>query len=114
MRILIIEDEAPLREQVVAQLREQGYAVDAAADGRTGLYLGQEYPLDAAIVDLGLPDLPGIEVIRRWRSAGRKFPILILTARGRWQDKVEGLEAGADDIWSSRSIPKNCWRGCGR
>lgn len=97
MRILIIEDEAPLREQVVAQLREQGYAVDAAADGRTGLYLGQEYPLDAAIVDLGLPDLPGIEVIRRWRAAGRKFPILILTARGRWQDKVEGLEAGADD-----------------
>ncbi|MFZ4792169.1 MAG: response regulator transcription factor [Candidatus Competibacteraceae bacterium] len=97
MRILIIEDEAPLREQVIAQLREQGYAVDAAADGRTGLYLGQEYPLDAAIVDLGLPDVPGIEVIRRWRAAGRQFPILILTARGRWQDKVEGLEAGADD-----------------
>lgn len=97
MRILIIEDEAALLERVTAQLREQGYAVDSAADGRTGLYLGQEYPLDAAIVDLGLPDLSGIEVIRRWRAAGRKFPILILTARGRWQDKVEGLEAGADD-----------------
>jgi len=97
MRILIIEDEAPLRERVTAQLREQGYAVDTAADGRTGLYLGQEYPLDAAVVDLGLPDLSGIEVIRRWRAAGRRFPILILTARGRWQDKVEGLEAGADD-----------------
>jgi two-component system response regulator PhoP len=97
MRILMIEDEAPLLERVTAQLREQGYAVDTAADGRTGLYLGQEYPLDAAIVDLGLPDLPGIEVIRRWRAEGRKFPILILTARGRWQDKVEGLEAGADD-----------------
>ncbi len=97
MRILIIEDEAPLREQIVAQLREQGYAVDAAAEGRTGLYLGQEYPLDAAIVDLGLPEVPGIEVIRQWRAAGRTFPILILTARGRWQDKVEGLEAGADD-----------------
>ena len=97
MRILIIEDEAPLLERVTAQLREQGYAVDTAVDGRTGLYLGQEYPLDAAIVDLGLPDLPGIEVIRRWRAAGRKFPILILTARGRWQDKVAGLEAGADD-----------------
>ncbi len=97
MRILIIEDEAALLERVTAQLREQGYAVDSAADGRTGLYLGQEYPLDAAVVDLGLPDLSGIEVIRRWRAAGRKFPILILTARGRWQDKVEGLEAGADD-----------------
>ena len=97
MRILIIEDEAPLLERVTAQLREQGYAVDTAADGRTGLYVGQEYPLDAAIVDLGLPDLSGIEVIRRWRAEGRKFPVLILTARGRWQDKVEGLEAGADD-----------------
>ena len=97
MRILIIEDEAPLLERVTAQLRAQGYAVDTAADGRTGLYLGQEYPLDAAVVDLGLPDLSGIEVIGRWRAEGRRFPILILTARGRWQDKVEGLEAGADD-----------------
>ena len=97
MRILIIEDEAALRERVIAQLREQGYAVDSAADGRTGLYIGQEYPLDAAVVDLGLPDLSGIEIIRRWRAAGRTFPVLILTARGRWQDKVEGLEAGADD-----------------
>ena len=97
MRILIIEDETALRERVTQQLREQGYAVDSAADGRTGLYLGQEYPLDVAVVDLGLPDVSGIEVIRRWRAGGRKFPILILTARGRWQDKVEGLEAGADD-----------------
>ena len=97
MRILIIEDEPPLLERVTAQLREQGYAVDTATDGRTGLYIGQEYPLDAAVVDLGLPDLSGIEVIRRWRTTGRKFPVLILTARGRWQDKVEGLEAGADD-----------------
>ncbi|HOW62102.1 MAG TPA: response regulator transcription factor [Candidatus Contendobacter sp.] len=97
MRILIIEDEAALRERVTTQLREQGYAVDSAADGRTGLYIGQEYPLDAAVVDLGLPDLSGIEIIRRWRAAGRTFPVLILTARGRWQDKVEGLEAGADD-----------------
>ncbi len=97
MRILIIEDEAALLERVTAQLREEGYAVDTAADGRTGLYVGLEYPLNAAVVDLGLPDLPGIEVIRQWRAAGRKFPVLILTARGRWQDKVEGLEAGADD-----------------
>lgn len=97
MRVLIIEDEAALLERVTAQLRGQGYAVDSAANGRTGLYLGQEYPLDAAVVDLGLPDMSGIEVIRRWRAGGRKFPVLILTARGRWQDKVEGLEAGADD-----------------
>ena len=97
MRILVIEDEAPLLERVTAQLRDQGYAVDSAADGRNGLFLGQEYPLDAAVVDLGLPDLSGIEVIRQWRANGRRFPVLILTARGRWQDKVEGLEAGADD-----------------
>jgi two-component system response regulator PhoP len=97
MRILVIEDEAPLREQVVDRLRVQGYAVDAAADGNAGLYLGKEYPIDVAVVDLGLPGLSGIEVIRGWRQAGRRFPVLILTARGRWQDKVEGLEVGADD-----------------
>jgi two-component system response regulator PhoP len=97
MRVLLIEDELPLQEQVHARLRSQGYAVDAAGDGHTGLYLGMEYPIDLAVVDLGLPDLSGIEVIKRWRQSGREFPILILTARGRWQDKVEGLEAGADD-----------------
>ncbi|MCP5426598.1 MAG: response regulator transcription factor [Gammaproteobacteria bacterium] len=97
MRILIIEDERPLQEQVHTRLRSQGYAVDAASDGHSGLFLGMEYPIDLAVVDLGLPDIGGIEVIKRWRKAGREFPILILTARGRWQDKVEGLEAGADD-----------------
>lgn len=97
MRVLIIEDEAPLREQIIVRLRSQGYVVDASGDGKEGLYRGNEYPIDLAVVDLGLPDLSGIEVIRRWRSADRSFPILILTARGRWQDKVEGLEAGADD-----------------
>ncbi|MEZ5584963.1 MAG: response regulator transcription factor [Candidatus Competibacteraceae bacterium] len=97
MRILIIEDELPLQTQIDSCLRSQGYAVDSASDGNTGHYFGMEYPIDMAVVDLGLPDLSGIEVIKRWRSAGRHFPILILTARGRWQDKVEGLEAGADD-----------------
>lgn len=97
MRILVIEDEKKLQEQLVARLREQGYAVDAASDGKTGLYLGNEYPIDMAVVDLGLPDLPGTHLIRTWRQEGRRFPVLILTARGRWQDKVEGLEAGADD-----------------
>ena len=97
MRILLIEDEIHLREQVTQQLQKQNLTVDAAADGEEGLYLGLEYPYDVAIIDLGLPKLPGIEVIQQLRSAGKEFPILILTARGRWQDKVEGLESGADD-----------------
>ena len=97
MRILVIEDEAPLREQLRERMRLQGYAVDAAEDGEEGLFLGQEYPIDVAIVDIGLPGMSGIDVIREWRKAGRSFPILILTAHGRWEDKVGGLEAGADD-----------------
>lgn len=97
MRILVIEDEVTLQEQLVARLREQGYAVDTASDGKTGLYLGNEYPIDMAVVDLGLPDISGTHLIHTWRKGDRRFPILILTARGRWQDKVEGLEAGADD-----------------
>jgi two-component system response regulator PhoP len=97
MRVLVIEDEAPLREQIVGALKGNGYAVDATGEGREGLYLGNEYPVDVAILDLGLPDLQGLEVLRGWRQAGRSFPVLILTARGRWQEKVEGLEAGADD-----------------
>ncbi len=97
MRILVVEDEASLRAQLEAQLRKAGYAVDSAADGEDGFFLGRENPFDLAVVDLGLPKLSGIEVIQRWRAAGRRFPVLILTARGRWQDKVEGLNAGADD-----------------
>ncbi|MBI2779622.1 MAG: response regulator transcription factor [Gammaproteobacteria bacterium] len=97
MRILVIEDEASLREQLLTRFREDGYAVDAASDGEEGLYLGSEFPFDVAVVDLGLPKLSGIEVIQRLRAAGKTFPILILTARGRWQEKVEGLEAGGDD-----------------
>ena len=97
MRALIIEDEAVLREQLVEQLEGAGYAIDAAADGDEGLYLGNEYPFDIAVVDLGLPKLSGIDVIKEWRKAGKSFPVLILTARGRWDEKVEGLEAGADD-----------------
>jgi two-component system response regulator PhoP len=97
MRILVIEDEQALREHLRTRLQETGFAVDAVGDGDEGLYQGSEYPYDVAVVDLGLPGLSGIEVIRRWRQAGRDFPVLILTARGRWQEKVEGLEAGADD-----------------
>ncbi len=97
MRILIVEDEATLRRQLAEQLRKAGYAVDEAEDGRDGEFKGLEYPLDLAVVDLGLPDCDGVDLIRSWRAAEKRFPVLILTARGRWQDKVSGLEAGADD-----------------
>lgn len=97
MRILLIEDEAALRRGVAAALDDTGATVDEAGDGEEGLYLASEFPFDLAIVDLGLPRLPGLEVIRRLRAKGSSLPILVLTARGRWQDKVEGLEAGADD-----------------
>jgi two-component system response regulator PhoP len=97
MRLLLIEDENELRAQLRSGLQAAGYAVDCGADGEEGWFLGGEYPFDLAIVDLGLPKLSGIEVIKRWRSRGIGFPVLILTARDRWQDKVEGLNAGADD-----------------
>ena len=97
MRVLIIEDEATLRQQLESRLQKEGYAVDVASDGEDGLYHAEEYPIDAAIIDIGLPKLSGLEVIQRLREVGKTFPILILTARGRWQEKVEGLESGADD-----------------
>lgn len=97
MRVLVVEDEPALREQLAHELRRAGYTVDVAADGAEGLYAVTEYPIDVAIVDLGLPKLSGLDVIRRARSQGRTTPVLILTARDRWQDKVEGLQAGADD-----------------
>jgi two-component system, OmpR family, response regulator PhoP len=95
--MLIVEDDPQLREQLGASFRDAGWAVELAPDGREGRYYGIEYPCDIAIVDLGLPDIPGMELIRQWRAAGLAFPVLILTARGDWRDKVEGLEAGADD-----------------
>jgi two-component system, OmpR family, response regulator PhoP len=97
MRLLVIEDEQALRDQLCARLAQAGNVVEASGDGQEGLYLGLEYPFDVAVIDLGLPRLPGMEIIRRLRAAGKTFPILILTVQGRWQDKVEGLRAGADD-----------------
>jgi len=97
MRILVVEDESALRNQLHDQLEAKGYSVDAAADGEEGLFLGREYPMDLAIIDIGLPGISGIELIRQLRELQRPFPILILTARDAWQDKVEGLESGADD-----------------
>lgn len=97
MRILVVEDEPTLRDQLRKQLESKGYSVDAAEDGENGLFLGREYPMDLAVIDLGLPGISGIELIRELRKLQRDFPILILTARDAWQDKVEGLESGADD-----------------
>ncbi|WP_308366744.1 MULTISPECIES: response regulator transcription factor [unclassified Microbulbifer] len=97
MRALLVEDEQVLRQQLAASLREAGYTVDEAPDGEEALYLGREYPYDIAVLDLGLPKLDGIQVIETLRGEGRHFPILILTARGHWQERVRGLEAGGDD-----------------
>jgi two-component system response regulator PhoP len=97
MRVLVVEDEGALRENVAVRLRDEGFTVDEAAVGEEGLYFGEEFRPDLAIVDLGLPRLPGLDLIRRLRQSGHDFPILILTARGRWQEKVDGLSAGADD-----------------
>ncbi len=97
MRALVIEDDTTLREQIVSTLRDQGYAIDETGDGSDGLYLATEMPVDVAIIDLGLPGTSGIDIIKEVREKQLKYPILILTARTRWQDKVEGLESGADD-----------------
>jgi len=97
MRLLLVEDDAALRLPLARQLEAEGYRVDQAKDGEEGLYLAQEFPFDLAIVDLGLPKLNGLTIVQRLRAAGRTLPLLILTARSSWQDKVSGLEAGADD-----------------
>jgi two-component system response regulator PhoP len=97
MHILIVEDETRLREDLQERLRNNGYVVDVAANGEEGLYYGQEFPLDLAVIDIGLPKISGLDLVRRFRANGRHFPILILTARRSWRDKVEGLETGADD-----------------
>lgn len=97
MRVLIVEDEPELLNYLARKLEAEGFACDKSADGEDALFLGEEYDYDLAIVDLGLPKLDGIQLISRWREQNRNFPVLVLTARGKWQDKVAGLEAGADD-----------------
>ncbi len=97
MRLLVVEDQSLLRQTLVQGLSQNGYIVDDAADGKAGLYYATEFDYDAAIIDLGLPLIDGISLIKQIRSLEKTFPILILTARGDWQDKVEGLDAGADD-----------------
>lgn len=97
MRLLVIEDDATLRESLCRQLKDLGFGMEQAGDGKEGLYFALEYPIDLAIVDLGLPEMSGIDLIEEVRAKGKTYPILILTARDRWQDKVDGLSAGADD-----------------
>lgn len=97
MRLLVVEDQSLLRQTLVQGLSRNGYIVDDAADGKAGLYFATEFDYDAAIIDLGLPLIDGISLIKQIRELEKTFPILILTARGDWQDKVEGLDAGADD-----------------
>ncbi|WP_164157903.1 response regulator transcription factor [Sandarakinorhabdus rubra] len=97
MRILVVEDEPNLNRQLKQALEQAGYAVDAAVDGEEGHYLGSNEAYDAVILDLGLPEVDGLTVLERWRREGRVMPVLVLTARDSWSDKVAGLDAGADD-----------------
>lgn len=97
MRILVVEDDANLNRQLKDALTESGYAVDVAFDGEEGHFLGDTEPYDAIILDIGLPKMDGLSVLEEWRRAGRTTPVLLLTARDRWSDKVQGIDAGADD-----------------
>ncbi len=97
MRLLVVEDDPDLNRQLVSALQDAGYVVDKARDGEEGHFLGDTEPYDGVILDLGLPVLDGVSVLEKWRRAGRKMPVLILTARDRWSDKVAGFDAGADD-----------------
>lgn len=97
MRLLIVEDEQSLLDHLQAGFKKEGFAVDTSTNGEEGLYLAKETDYDAAVVDIGLPKMDGLELIRELRKAGRSFPVIVLTARGHWKDKVDGLESGADD-----------------
>jgi two-component system OmpR family response regulator len=97
MRLLVVEDDKDLNRQIVTALEQAGYAVDRAFDGEEGQFLGETEPYDVVILDLGLPRVDGVAVLGAWRRAGRTMPVLILTARDRWSDKVQGFDAGADD-----------------
>jgi len=97
MRILIVEDESALSSQLATALKDAGYAVDCAADGERGDFLAQTEHYDAILLDLGLPTIDGLTLLRRWRDAGVEVPVLVLTARGSWHEKVQGIDGGADD-----------------
>src|SRR6188472_488949 len=106
LRLLVIEDDPDLNRQLTTALTDAGYVVDRAFDGEEGHYLGESEPYDAVILDIGLPKLDGISVLESWRRAGRSMPVLILTARDRWSDKVQGFDAGATTMSPSRSTSR--------
>ena len=97
MRVLVVEDDANLNRQIKEALTDAGYAVDTAFDGEEGHFLGDTEPYDAVVLDIGLPQMDGLSVLEAWRRAGKTMPVLLLTARDRWSDKVQGIDAGADD-----------------
>ncbi|WP_277963488.1 response regulator transcription factor [Pseudomonas sp. RIT-To-2] len=106
MRLLLVEDNVPLADELAAGLKAQGYAVDWLADGRDAVYQGSVEPYDLIILDLGLPGLPGLEVLAQWRAGGVAVPVLVLTARGSWAERIVGLKAGADDYLSKPFHPE--------
>lgn len=106
MRLLLVEDHVPLADELTASLNRQGYAVDWLADGRDAAYQGASEPYDLIILDLGLPGKPGLEVLQEWRAAGLATPVLVLTARGSWAERIEGLKAGADDYLTKPFHPE--------
>lgn len=106
MRLLLVEDHVPLADELTASLTRQGYAVDWLADGRDAAYQGASEPYDLIILDLGLPGKPGLEVLQEWRSAGLATPVLVLSARGSWAERIEGLKAGADDYLTKPFHPE--------
>ena len=106
MRLLLVEDNVPLADELLADLGRQGYAVDWLADGRDALHQGASEPYDLIVLDLGLPGKPGLEVLREWRAAGLSTPVLVLTARSSWAERIDGLKAGADDYLSKPFHPE--------
>ncbi|MGI4839636.1 MAG: response regulator transcription factor [Janthinobacterium lividum] len=106
MRLLLVEDTVSLADELIAGLSRHGYAVDWLADGRDAVYQGSSEPYDLIILDLGLPGLPGLDVLQQWRAGGLSVPVLVLTARGSWAERIEGLKAGADDYLTKPFHPE--------
>jgi DNA-binding response OmpR family regulator len=106
MRLLLVEDNVPLADELISTLGRQGYALDWLADGRDAIHQGASEPYDLIVLDLGLPGIPGLEVLNKWRADGLSTPVLILTARGSWAERIEGLKAGADDYLTKPFHPE--------
>jgi two-component system OmpR family response regulator len=106
MRLLLVEDHVPLADELISTLGRQGYAVDWLADGRDAIHQGATEPYDLIVLDLGLPGIPGLEVLQKWRAGGLSTPVLILTARASWAERIEGLKAGADDYLTKPFHPE--------